>query len=578
MLRPQSNSRRLLIDLTGLWSIKKDGSSNDFVPIAVPGSWNEQYQEFLYEEGKMIYKKSFYIPKEFEEKNIRLYFEAVNSRSEIYLNGDKVGENEIGYLPFEIDITNTVDFEKENILEVIVENTLKADSFPSGNIPDENSLTGVKDKRPSTNFDFLNYGGIIRPVTIEIANKEKIKDVTIDTSLSFPKEKKGIINFEVLTDVEDSENEIEVVIAKQKYRKKIENGKVNLKIEIEKAKLWDLENPFLYDVEINLINGEQIIDSYEMEIGIRTIKWDNKNLYLNDEPIKLKGFSKHEEFPVLGQGTFYPLMVKDYNLLKWIGANSYRTSHYPYTEDWLDLADQLGILVIDEAPHVGITRYHYNEKTTELCVRNIKRMIDRDKNHPSVIMWSVANEPESDHLESEDFFKKLYETAKALDKSRPITFVSSRDVPGKEDLSLKYFDIVCINRYFGWYSFQGRLDDALKELNKNLDYVNKKYNKPILVTEFGADAIAGYHYDPAIMFSEEYQKELIKGYIEVIESKDYTIGEHIWTFADFKTQEEVKRVILNHKGVFTRDRQPKLAAHYLKELWRATFPSVNGEN
>ena len=100
MLRPQSNIRRLLIDLTGLWCIKKDGSSNDFVPIAVPGSWNEQYQEFLYEEGKMIYKKSFHIPKEFEEKNIRLYFEAVNSRSEIYLNGDKVGENEIGYLPF----------------------------------------------------------------------------------------------------------------------------------------------------------------------------------------------------------------------------------------------------------------------------------------------------------------------------------------------------------------------------------------------------------------------------------------------------------------------------------------------
>jgi len=567
MLRPQSNSRRLLIDLTGLWSIKKDGSSNDFVPIAVPGSWNEQYQEFLYEEGKMIYKKSFHIPKEFEEKNIRLYFEAVNSRSEIYLNGDKVGENEIGYLPFEIDITKMVNFGETNKLEVIVENTLRKDSFPAGNTPQEDLLIGTSDRRPSTNFDFLNYGGIIRPVTIEIANKETIQDIRVDTSHSSPDNKKGIINFKVLTNVEDK-RKIEIVIDGKKYHKVIDNGKANFEIEIEQAKFWDLENPNLYEVEVNLMKGEQILDTYTLKIGIRTISWDNKDLYINNKPIKLKGFGKHEEFPVLGQGTFYPLMVKDYNLLKWIGANSYRTSHYPYTEDWLDLADELGILVIDEAPHVGITRYHYNEETTELCIRNVKRMIDRDKNHASVIMWSVANEPESTHPKSEQFFKKLYDTAKELDKSRPITFVSAMDTPGREDVALKYFDIICINRYFGWYVFQGRLEEAIKALNENLEYVYKKYNKPILVTEFGADAIAGYHYDPAIMFSEEYQKELIKGYIEVIESKDYTIGEHIWAFADFKTQEEVKRVILNHKGVFTRDRQPKLAAHYLRNIWK----------
>ncbi len=568
MLRTQENKMRTVINLGGLWQIKREDVDEQFRPIAVPGSWNEQYQDFLYEEGKMRYQKSFFLSKEFEGKSIRLYFEAVNSRSEIYLNGKKVGENEIGYLPFEVDITKMVSFGEKNKVEVIVENTLQKDSFPAGNTPEEDLLIGTADRRPSTNFDFLNYGGIIRPVTLEISNVEKIKDITVDTSLSSFKEKKGIINFEVLTNVEDNEKEIEVVIAEKKYRKKVENGKVNLKVEIEKAKFWDLENPFLYDVEINLIHGEQIIDSYEMKIGVRTIRWDNKNLYLNDKPIKLKGFGKHEEFPVLGQGTFYPLMVKDYNLLKWVGANSFRTSHYPYTEDWLDLADQLGIVVIDEAPHVGITRYHYNDKTTELCVKNVKRMINRDKNHPSVIMWSVANEPESTHPKSEQFFKKLYDSAKEIDKSRPITFVSAMDVPRREDVSLKYFDIICINRYFGWYVYQGRLEEAIKALNENLEYVYKKYNKPILLTEFGADAIAGYHYDPAIMFSEEYQKELIKRYIEVIESKDYTIGEHIWAFADFKTQEEVRRVIFNHKGVFTRDRQPKLAAHYLREIWK----------
>lgn len=383
-----------------------------------------------------------------------------------------MGENEIGYLPFEIDITKMVNFGETNKLEVIVENTLRKDSFPAGNTPQEDLLIGTSDRRPSTNFDFLNYGGIIRPVTIEIANKETIQDIRVDTSHSSPDNKKGIINFKVLTNVEDK-RKIEIVIDGKKYHKVIDNGKANFEIEIEQAKFWDLENPNLYEVEVNLMKGEQILDTYTLKIGIRTISWDNKDLYINNKPIKLKGFGKHEEFPVLGQGTFYPLMVKDYNLLKWIGANSYRTSHYPYTEDWLDLADELGILVIDEAPHVGITRYHYNEETTELCIRNVKRMIDRDKNHASVIMWSVANEPESTHPKSEQFFKKLYDTAKELDKSRPITFVSAMDTPGREDVALKYFDIICINRYFGWYVFQGRLEEAIKALNENLEYVYK---------------------------------------------------------------------------------------------------------
>ena len=566
MLRVQSNEKRVVLDLSGIWEIKKEGNNAPCRPIAVPGSWNEQYQDYLYEDGEMRYRRGFYLSKELKGKSIRIYFEAVNTRSEIYLNGKKIGENEIGYLPFEVDISDEVKFGEENILEVVVDNKLKVDSFPAGNTPPADLVIGMADARPSTNFDFLPYGGIIRPVTIEVANPIKIKDVVVDTSLSSPEKKKGIVVFEVMTNLE-GDGVIEVIMNGKKFEATVEKGKSNLKVELENAEFWDVDNPFLYPVKFNLKRNGEILDTYNMKIGIRTINWDNKNLYLNSKPIKLKGFGKHEEFPVIGQGTFRPLIVKDYNLLKWIGANSFRTSHYPYTEDWLDLADEMGILVIDEAPHVGITRYHYNEKTLGLCVRNIKRMVERDKNHPSVIMWSVANEPESNHPGAENFFKKLYESAKELDRTRPVTLVSAMDVPDREDVSLKYFDIICINRYFGWYVYQGRLDEGVEAFSENLDYVFKKYNKPVLVTEFGADAIAGFHYDPPVMFSEEYQKELIKNYIETIESKDYTIGYHIWAFADFKTQEGVRRPILNHKGVFTRTRQPKMAANYLKSLW-----------
>ena len=566
MLRVQSNEKRVVLDLSGIWEIKKESDDAPCRPIAVPGSWNEQYQDYLYEDGEMRYRRGFYLSKELKGKSIRIYFEAVNTRSEIYLNGKKIGENEIGYLPFEVDISDEVKFGEENILEVVVDNKLKVDSFPAGNTPPADLVIGMADARPSTNFDFLPYGGIIRPVTIEVANPIKIKDIAVDTSLSSPEKKKGIVVFEVITNLE-GDGVIEVIMNGKKFEATVEKGKSNLKVELENAEFWDVDNPFLYPVKFNLKRNGEILDTYNMKIGIRTISWDNKNLYLNSKPIKLKGFGKHEEFPVIGQGTFHPLIVKDYNLLKWIGANSFRTSHYPYTEDWLDLADEMGILVIDEAPHVGITRYHYNEKTSGLCVRNIKRMIERDKNHPSVIMWSVANEPESNHPGAENFFKKLYESAKELDRTRPVTLVSAMDVPDREDVSLKYFDIICINRYFGWYVYQGRLDEGVEAFSENLDYVFKKYNKPVLVTEFGADAIAGFHYDPPVMFSEEYQKELIKNYIETIESKDYTIGYHIWAFADFKTQEGVRRPILNHKGVFTRTRQPKMAANYLKSLW-----------
>jgi len=566
MLRVQSNEKRVVLDLSGIWEIKKESDDAPCRPIAVPGSWNEQYQDYLYEDGEMRYRRGFYLSKELKGKSIRIYFEAVNTRSEIYLNGKKIGENEIGYLPFEVDISDEVKFGEENILEVVVDNKLKVDSFPAGNTPPADLVIGMADARPSTNFDFLPYGGIIRPVTIEVANPIKIKDIAVDTSLSSPEKKKGIVVFEVITNLE-GDGVIEVIMNGKKFEATVEKGKSNLRVELENAEFWDVDNPFLYPVKFNLKMNGEILDTYNMKIGIRTISWDNKNLYLNSKPIKLKGFGKHEEFPVIGQGTFHPLIVKDYNLLKWIGANSFRTSHYPYTEDWLDLADEMGILVIDEAPHVGITRYHYNEKTSGLCVRNIKRMIERDKNHPSVIMWSVANEPESNHPGAENFFKKLYESAKELDRTRPVTLVSAMDVPDREDVSLKYFDIICINRYFGWYVYQGRLDEGVEAFSENLDYVFKKYNKPVLVTEFGADAIAGFHYDPPVMFSEEYQKELIKNYIETIESKDYTIGYHIWAFADFKTQEGVRRPILNHKGVFTRTRQPKMAANYLKSLW-----------
>ncbi len=139
---------------------------------------------------------------------------------------------------------------------------------------------------------------------------------------------------------------------------------------------------------------------------------------------------------------------------------------------------------------------------------------------------------------------------------------------GLKEEALEYLDLICLNRYYGWYSECGQLDLACEKLNNELEEISKVHKKPIILSEFGAGAIAGVHAEPPEMFSEEYQVELIRRYCQIIESKLYMAGEHVWCFADFKTAQSPQRVVLNRKGLFTRTREPKLAAHVLRKIWR----------
>jgi beta-glucuronidase len=181
-------------------------------------------------------------------------------------------------------------------------------------------------------------------------------------------------------------------------------------------------------------------------------------------------------------------------------------------------------------------------------------------------MWSLANEPHSTQPHARPFFERLYTEAKALDSTRPVTLVSFL---GADEQAFEFCDLVCLNRYLGWYSHGGRLEEALALLSIELDALHKKFGKPVLLAEFGADAIPGHHAQPPEMFSEEYQAELLSRYIELLRQKPYVVGEHIWNMCDFKTSQDITRVgALNHKGVFTRDRRPKLAAHRIRALWR----------
>jgi len=575
MLYPQSNLFRQTLDLSGFWEFAFDpddqgaeaGWPEGFTgrPIAVPASWNDQFAEGRDFLGPAWYQTCFDLSWGWGERRVNLRFNSVNYLAEVWLNGVRLGQHEGGHLPFEFDVTAHVKREG-NVLVVRAEGQLAPDRVPPGNIEPDRLDSFGRFNYPNTAFDFFPFCGIQRPVLLYATPHEAITDLT------------------VVTEIEDGDGRVRVRLdrlagetatarftlsghgASVSTELSASGETVEAELTLPDAAVWAPGSPNLYDLTVESLRGETVFDRYTLPIGIRTIAVEGDALLLNGAPIVLKGFGRHEDFPVTGRGLVPAVVVKDYALMQWIGANSFRTSHYPYSEQMMDLADRLGILVIDETPAVGLFfREDGLERRLELCRQYTQELIARDKNHPSVIMWSLANEPHSRRPEARAFFRNLYDLAKGLDPTRPATIVS---MVGLEEEAFEFCDVVCLNRYHGWYSDSGQLEVGLAKLSAELDALHEKYPKPVLLSEFGADTIPGWHAQPSEMFSEEYQAEMLAGYIEVLNSKPYVIGHHVWNMCDFKTSQAVHRMGgMNYKGVFTRDRRPKLAAHRLRELW-----------
>ncbi|TKJ47525.1 beta-glucuronidase [Candidatus Aerophobetes bacterium Ae_b3a] len=577
MLYPKMNGFREVIGLSGFFDFKLDpdnvGEEENWQKgvessrsIGIPGSWNEQFIDTRDYLGPTWHFKKFYVPSSWKEKLVWFRIGAANYYAKVWINGKFIGEHEGGYLPFQFEVTDKVTFGKENFLSVKVDNQLSPERVPPGNIPEEEHPRSVRQRSyPDVNFDFFPYGGIHRPVYLFCTPLDYIEDIAVTTSIEG---KKGLIKYRITKKGGEAKeafihlgDENTRLDQKTEFRGNMAEGQLT----IDEATFWSPDNPHLYEMVVELLSPEGAPnDEYTLSIGIRTIEVKNDRLYLNGEPIFLKGFGKHEDFPIIGKGLSLPLIAKDYSLMKWIGANSFRTSHYPYSEEMMNMADKEGFLVIDEIPAVGLFFGKGNKRRLSLCKQYLRELIARDKNHPSVIMWSIANEPHSTKPEAKEFFRQLYQHTKKLDPSRLVTLVS---MFGLKEEALAYVDVICLNRYYGWYTDPGQLDRASHKLSRELDALYQTYKKPILLSEFGAGAIAGVHAHPAELFSEEYQAELIQKYCEVIESKPYMVGEHVWCFADFKTAQVAYRVALNRKGVFTRTRQPKLAAHLLRKIW-----------
>jgi beta-glucuronidase len=583
MLYPQSNPFRQSIDLSGFWDLYFDlentGESkerphgfSDGRPAAVPASWNEQFEDCRDFLGPTWYQTRFDLPFGWDLARQRaiLRFNSVNYFAEVWLNGKSIGSHEGGHLPFEFDVTSHL-LPEGNLLVVRVEGFLAPDRVPPGNLQADTTdiFSNFLQNLPPASFDFFPFCGIHRQVLLYAASPDAISDVTVQTEIM---QQDGLVR--VLVERADTFPDEETIVrvtmkghGTQVSQQELIGEKAELELRVAQAALWAPGSPNLYDLTVELLRDGVIYDRYTLSIGIRTVQVVGDQILLNGQPVYLQGFGRHEDFPVIGRGLMPAVIVKDYAMMDWVGANSFRTTHYPYSDQMMDLADRLGYLVIDETPAVGLFFAEKGlERRLQLCQQYMRELIGRDKNHPSVIMWSLANEPHSNRPSAKSFFRNLYDLTKSLDSTRPATVVSYL---GAGEEAFEFCDILALNRYNGWYSESGRIDEGCARLSQELDDLYARYRKPLILTEFGADTVAGHHAQPPEMFSEEYQADMLEQYIRLLRSKPFVVGEHVWNLCDFKTSQAVVRVNgLNLKGVFTRDRKPKLAAHRLRALWK----------
>ena len=548
--------------------------------IPVPASFQDFYTEKDIREytGDFWYETDFFVPGEWEGREILLRFGAATHRASVYVNGILITEHEGGFLPFSAKVTTVVRYDSYNKVVVKVNNELNCTNIPCGEtitLPN-----GKKMSKPY--FDFFNYAGLQRSVYLLAVPRESIVDFDLDYAIHG---KNAEVSYQIRT---NGEHAVQLALFDAKgHCVAQKDGKEGV-LYVENARLWQVRNAYLYRLRIRIMDGEELIDEYEQEIGIRTVKVEGTDILINGEPVYLKGFGKHEDSDIVGRGFSIGIMKRDFELMKWIGANSFRTSHYPYSEEIYQMADREGFLVIDEVPAVGMfqslmnfmeastgkqTAFFKKETTPVLLkahLRAIEEMIARDKNHPSVVAWSLLNEPETTNEAAVPYFKEVFDLANKLDmQKRPRTFALIMNSLPDTCKCYQFSDIIALNRYYGWYMKGGYEICVAEELfRKEMDaWKEKKLNKPFIFTEYGADTLASEHKLPSVMWSQEYQDEYLKMTHEVFDSYDFIKGEQIWNFADFQTTEGIMRVNGNKKGVFTRQRQPKDIAYKLKERW-----------
>jgi beta-glucuronidase len=586
-LKPQHTTTRELVNLDGLWKFAlaaEDEPSESWTAVLpkdlecpVPASYNDIFADRKIHDhvGWVLYQRDVIVPKGWSEERFLIRAEAATHKGRIYVNDEFLTEHSGGYTPFEADITHLVSAGEKFRLTIAVNNELTFETIPPGKVTVDNS-TGRKIQ--TYMHDFYNYAGLARSVWLYSVPEQHITDLTVVTDVEYTN---GLIHYDV--EVSGSSNftgSVKVSVIDDDGNVVSNATGAKGTAEVTDVKLWQPGAAYLYQFEVSVVDSnDKVLDTYSVPTGVRTVEVKGKEFLINGKPFYFTGFGAHEDSEIRGKGHDQAYMVHDFQLRKWMGANSFRTSHYPYAEEVMDFADRNGVVVIDETAAVGLNialqggvqgapaETWVALNTSIAHEQSIRELISRDKNHPSIVMWVIANEPAAQEEGAREYFEPLAKLTRELEPSRPVTYANQGAATPETDLIMDLFDVICVNRYFGWYQQTGDLEAAEIALEEELRLWQDTYDKPIIMSEYGADTLAGLHSILAVPFSEEFQVDMLDMYHRVFDRIDAMAGEHVWNFADFQTSIGIRRVDGNKKGVFTRDRKPKAAAHSLKKRW-----------
>jgi beta-glucuronidase len=534
-----------------VWKERKPEKKTDFFEYSfeggpvlnVPGDFNTQMPELTYFEGTVWYKKTFNCNL-IKNKRLFLHFGAVNYLADIYFNGNHIGNHEGGFTPFQFDITNGVR-EGENTIVAKVNNQR------------------LKDGVPGLGYDWFNYGGITRDVNLIETDNSFIEDYFIQLKkhslneiLGWIKLKGNILSQKVSVKIPE--------IGVDFTTKSNNEGLAEVKFS-SKFKLWSPENPKLYKVIVQS-ETDTVVDN----IGFRSIETLGTKIVLNGKPVFLKGINIHEENPLRTAKAFSESDALV--LLTWakeLGCNFVRLAHYPHSEYMVKLAEKMGLMVWDEIPV-----YQHIEFSTPGVLGKINlmlsEMIRRDKNRCGVVIWSLSNETYDSTPNRNNALINLSNKCKLLDSTRLITSVICTQGYENNTFSVwdtlyRHFDIMSINEYLGWYlPWQGNPKEVKWKLVCN--------DKPIIISEFGGEALYGSNYGPkdeAASWSEEYQEQIYKDQIDMFSTIPNLSGVCPWILADFRSLGRMQPVYQkgwNRKGLLS-DRGDKKKAWYIMKTY-----------
>ncbi|WP_205703447.1 glycoside hydrolase family 2 protein [Hymenobacter radiodurans] len=512
--------------------------------MQIPGDWNSQRPELLYYEGTIWFKKSFNLtPK--AGKRYFLYFGAINYESHIYLNGKKLGMHKGGFTPIQYDITTGLNPSGGNFVVVKADNTRRPEAVPT------------------INTDWWNYGGITRDVFIAETPDTYIVDYKVQLSKDDAKTLTGYVQ---LSGEGRAGQTVSLNIAEAEIKQTMKTdaeGRATFSVPARKLTLWSPQTPKLYTVALSA-SGDAIQD----KIGFRTIQTRGQDILLNGKPIFMRGISMHDENPLIpgrarGEGDLRMMLT----WAKELGCNFVRLAHYPHNEIMLKLADEMGLLVWAEVP-VYWTIAWENPATYQNAETQLSDLINVGKNRASIVIWSVGNETPLGEPRLK-FMSNLAKKARSLDDTRMISAAlelhrTPDNVIHVDDPLGEFLDLTSINEYAGWY-WGGKPGEITKY---SFDI---KYKKPVIISEFGGDALAGYHGDANTRWSEEYQEALYQNQIKMLGGISGLRGMTPWILADFRAtrrQHPVYQNGFNRKGLISSTGVKKKAFYVLQEYYR----------